>query len=186
MPAIIVLGDGTDHGGEVIEASGVTDTHGRLIARVGDKVHCPKKGHGIAEIIEGDMTFVVDGRAVAYHGCRTSCGALLISSQCVTFVDFGSDGTGVASSPIPGASPVAPEPMADEDFFYDEQLVAVNAGDGKAVQGLAYFVRTASGKTYSGFTDTTGLVPRIATVKEEALTVWCGLSALYMEGARHG
>ena len=38
----IVLGDCTDHGGEVIEASGMTDTHGKPIARMGDKVSCPK------------------------------------------------------------------------------------------------------------------------------------------------
>ena len=34
----IVLGDATSHGGKVIEASGMTDTHGKRIARVGDKV----------------------------------------------------------------------------------------------------------------------------------------------------
>jgi len=57
VPAVIVLGDRTDHGGEVIEASGVTDTHGRHIARVGDKVTCPKKGRGETMIIiTGDLT----------------------------------------------------------------------------------------------------------------------------------
>lgn len=42
----IVVGDQTDHGGVVVEGSGMTDTHGKRIARVGDQVTCPKKGHG--------------------------------------------------------------------------------------------------------------------------------------------
>ncbi len=80
----IVLGDKTDHGGEVIEASGVTDTHGKRLARVGDKVSCPKKGHGTTVITTGDATMIIDGKAAARHGDQTSCGAKLISSQSVS------------------------------------------------------------------------------------------------------
>ncbi len=81
----IVLGDKTDHGGEVIEASGVTDTHGKRLARVGDKVSCPKRGHGgTTEIVSGDLTMIIDGKAAARHGDKTACGATLISSQSVS------------------------------------------------------------------------------------------------------
>lgn len=80
----IVLGDKTDHGGEVIAASGVSDTHGKRLARVGDKVTCPKKGHGTGEIVTGDPTMIIDGKAAARHGDQTSCGAKLISSQSVS------------------------------------------------------------------------------------------------------
>ncbi len=81
----IVLGDKTDHGGEVIEASGVTDTHGKRLARVGDKVTCPKKGHGgTTQIVSGDLTMVIDGKAAARHGDKTACGATLLSSQSVS------------------------------------------------------------------------------------------------------
>jgi uncharacterized Zn-binding protein involved in type VI secretion len=80
----IVLGDKTDHGGEVIEASGVTDTHGKRLARVGDKVTCPKKGHGTTEIVSGDLTMIIDGKAAARHGDKTACGATLLSSQTVS------------------------------------------------------------------------------------------------------
>jgi uncharacterized Zn-binding protein involved in type VI secretion len=77
----IVLGDKTDHGGEVIEASGATETHGKRIARVGDKVTCPKKGHSTSEIVTGDPSMIIDGKAAARHGDKTACGATLISSQ---------------------------------------------------------------------------------------------------------
>jgi uncharacterized Zn-binding protein involved in type VI secretion len=80
----IVLGDQTDHGGVVIEASGVTDTHGKRIARVGDKVTCPKKGHSPTVIASGDTTMIIDGKAAARHGDKTACGATLIASQSVT------------------------------------------------------------------------------------------------------
>lgn len=81
----IVLGDKTDHGGEVVEASGVTDTHGKRLARVGDKVTCPKKGHGgTTHIVSGDLTMIIDGKAAARHGDKTACGATLLSSQSVS------------------------------------------------------------------------------------------------------
>lgn len=179
MAAVIVFGDATDHGGEVIEASDVTDTHGRRLARMGDAVLCPRKGHGVTHIVEGDMSFHIDGQAVAYHGCRTSCGAKLLSSQAVTRVEPG-QGAGAA---VP-RYPVLTDMLADA-FGYDEQLAAVDGASGRALPGLAYFVRTRSGITYSGYTDKAGLVPRIATEAEEDLTVWFGLAALHMEAARH-
>jgi len=42
----IVIGDQTDHGGVVVGSTMTTDTHGKRLARVGDQVTCPKKGHG--------------------------------------------------------------------------------------------------------------------------------------------
>jgi uncharacterized Zn-binding protein involved in type VI secretion len=75
----IVLGDATDHGGKVITAAGSSDTGGRPIACVGDKVQCPN--HGVTVIVTGDSTVVIDGKPVARQGDKTACGATLISSQ---------------------------------------------------------------------------------------------------------
>lgn len=81
----IVLGDKTDHGGVVISASESSDCDGKGVARVGDKVTCPKKGHGnVTTIVTGDSTALIDGRPAARHGDRTACGATLISSQSLT------------------------------------------------------------------------------------------------------
>ena len=81
----IVLGDKTSHGGTVISASGSSDSNGKGIARVGDKVTCPKKGHGhVTVIASGDPTTLVDGRPAARHGDTTACGATLIASQQLT------------------------------------------------------------------------------------------------------
>lgn len=49
---VIVLGDKTTHGGEVITASEHFSLLGTPVARVGDQVSCPKCG-GVYEIVEG-------------------------------------------------------------------------------------------------------------------------------------
>lgn len=75
---LIRLGDKTSHHGTVVEASQFSDSAGKGIARVGDKVDCPR--HSNVTIATGDPTMIVDGRAVARHGDKTSCGATLIAS----------------------------------------------------------------------------------------------------------
>ncbi len=82
--ALIVLGDKTSHGGTVIEASGQSASGNIRIARVGDKVTCPKKGHGTCPIVSGDPTLIIDGQPAARHGDTTACGATLIASQSFT------------------------------------------------------------------------------------------------------
>jgi uncharacterized Zn-binding protein involved in type VI secretion len=83
MPGpVIRLGDKTSHGGAVLEASPHSDSGGIAIARLGDKVSCPK--HGTGTIVSGDTTMIVDGKAVARNGDKTSCGATLIAGQQAT------------------------------------------------------------------------------------------------------
>ena len=80
----IVLGDKTDHGGTVIEASGVTDTQGKRIARVGDQVTCSIRNHGTTVIVSGDPTMIIDGKPAARHGDKCACGATLVAAQAVS------------------------------------------------------------------------------------------------------
>jgi uncharacterized Zn-binding protein involved in type VI secretion len=166
---MIVLGDKTDHGGDVIEASGVTDTHGKRIARVGDKVSCPKKGHGTTEIVTGDLTMVIDGKAVAYHGCKTSCGATLISSQMVTSVDFGGGaGTASASSTSPAGqttlaalstanSPAKTTPRFDLHFLLKDDKT------GAPLVGMSYKIALDNGEEFTGTTDANGLTQTVGS-----------------------
>jgi uncharacterized Zn-binding protein involved in type VI secretion len=80
--AFIVIGDSTDHGGTVIGGAPTSDIGGKRIARVGDQVTCPKKGHGgITTIVSGDPTVIIDGSPAARHGDVTACGATLVSGQ---------------------------------------------------------------------------------------------------------
>lgn len=77
----ILLGDSTDHGGFVISASETSDCNGKGIARVGDQVTCPRRGHGTTVIVTGDPSALIDERPAARHGDKTACGATLIASQ---------------------------------------------------------------------------------------------------------
>ncbi|SFN16120.1 Zn-binding Pro-Ala-Ala-Arg (PAAR) domain-containing protein, incolved in TypeVI secretion [Formivibrio citricus] len=80
MKRVIRLGDPTSHGGVVVSASPLTPVFGVPVARLGDMVSCPIPGHGTCPIVEGDASWIVDGRPVALEGHKTACGAGLIST----------------------------------------------------------------------------------------------------------
>ena len=82
--AFIVIGDKTSHGGVVIQGSPASVIDGKAIARVGDQVTCPKKGHGNTVIVTGDPSCLIDGKPAARHGDKTACGATLIAGQALT------------------------------------------------------------------------------------------------------
>jgi uncharacterized Zn-binding protein involved in type VI secretion len=78
----ILIGDKTSHGGTVIQGSSESTVDGKPIARVGDQVTCPQRGHGgTTVIVSGDPTCVIDGQPAARHGDKTACGATLLSTQ---------------------------------------------------------------------------------------------------------
>ncbi|XZG71796.1 PAAR domain-containing protein [Chitinibacteraceae bacterium HSL-7] len=81
MKRVIRLGDPTNHGGTVVSATMPTDMFGKKVARLGDMVACPIPGHGVCPIVEGDPTWIVDGKPVALEGHKTACGAALISTM---------------------------------------------------------------------------------------------------------
>lgn len=90
MKPFIVVGDKTSHGGVVIEGSPTSVTEDKPIARVGDKVTCPKRGCPRTTVIAStsDPSIIVDGKPGAFHGDKTACGATLISSQFNTNSDL--------------------------------------------------------------------------------------------------
>ena len=78
MKGIIRLGDPTNHGGKVVSAHGSYQVQGVAVARAGDSCSCPKEGHGgTCTITKGNPNHLVGGMAVAFDGCRTSCGAVV-------------------------------------------------------------------------------------------------------------
>jgi uncharacterized Zn-binding protein involved in type VI secretion len=79
---VIRLGDKTSHGGTVVEASALSESGGRGIARMGDRTVCPT--HGASPIVSGDISCIVDGKPLARHGDTTACGATLIAGQHTT------------------------------------------------------------------------------------------------------
>lgn len=81
MPKIILLGDPTDHGGQVIGSGAPRFTvGGKPVALMGDPCSCPKRGHDNCTIAEGDPHHKFHGTPVAYEGHKTTCGAVLIAT----------------------------------------------------------------------------------------------------------
>ncbi len=80
MRGIIRLGDPTSHGGKVITASSHTFIKSKPVARVGDLVSCPVRGHGDNQIVEGEANLQDESKAIALDGHKAACGCSLIST----------------------------------------------------------------------------------------------------------
>jgi uncharacterized Zn-binding protein involved in type VI secretion len=169
----IVLGDQTDHGGVVIEASMVSDTHGNGIARVGDQVTCPQRGHGTTVIVSGDPTMVIDGKPAARHGDKTACGATLISSQFVSTVSDGSGAkAGVQSS---GGAQTRSNGLLtgllSPAHAYDLHFLVKDEATGQPAPGLPYKLTLEDGTTVTGRTDANGLTDKISSPTPQLATI---------------
>jgi len=171
----IVIGDQTDHGGVVIEASVMTDTHGKGIARVGDQVTCPKRNHGTTVIVTGDPSMIIDGRAAARHGDKCACGATLISSQFVSTV-----GEGGATNPQ-AASQAQQEKaasfisglMKQAAEMFDDKFVLVDEDTGLPLANVQYAIKRASGELEFGTTDDGGHTHLLsATAQSEPIDIY--------------
>lgn len=166
MKKVIRLGDPTSHGGTVLSAAPYRILYDKPVARMGDKVSCPMKGHGNCVIVEGDPSWIVDGKPVALEGHLVSCGAVLIS----TLKEVDRDYVGGGSTIKAGASAattltktgVTPLPKFDEQirFFWPDRNV---------IAETSYTLTLADGSTVSGTTDAAGKTQRIETKTEQAI-----------------
>ena len=162
MRPFIVIGDRTDHGGVVIGSTMTTDTHGKRLARVGDQVTCPKKGHGTTVIVTGDPTMIVDGAPVARHGDKCACGATLISSQVVSTVGGGGRVSEQSSSArIVNNAPNATV-LTGRELAYDQYFVLSCSLTGMPLAHQPYRLH-AGGKVQEGVTDEDGRTALIMT-----------------------
>jgi uncharacterized Zn-binding protein involved in type VI secretion len=84
--AVICKGDGTSHGGVVIEGHAIATIDGRQIACIGHKTFCPLC-EGTYPIIEGAATHFFMDLNTAVDGMRTACGASLVASQFAVTVE---------------------------------------------------------------------------------------------------
>ncbi|WP_396332352.1 PAAR domain-containing protein [Burkholderia anthina] len=78
MRGIIRVGDIHAHVGRVESGTATSKVMGHAVACMSDTCSCPL--HGTRTILEGDPDSNVEGRAAAFDGHNTSCGAALISS----------------------------------------------------------------------------------------------------------
>lgn len=175
---IIVLGDKTDHGGTVITAGSTTDTNGFPWARKGDMVSCPKC-KGIFPIAQGDTNFISDGAAVAYHGCKVACGAILIGGKqgITTTVPSGGAAAsaggglderfGLISSTMTAA--YEDEPVDSGVQRFRGRFQVMDRISGKPVSATSVRVRSTDGQYLLGKTDGDGYTQWVERDANEAL-----------------
>lgn len=141
-------------------------------------VSCPKC-KGVFPIAEGDQSNIVDGAPVAYHGCKTACGATLISSQIRTLTEpsygaapnAGSSGASNGFGAVGGGMAAAyHDKQHDSDgtrFHGRFQLVDLETGE--PISGQAVCVRSTSGQYLTGATDSRGFTEWVERDASEAL-----------------
>lgn len=182
MQPFILLGDTTSHGGKVLTGSPFSDCDGKPIARVGDMVSCPKC-KGVFPIAEGNPSFIDHGVAAAYHGCKTACGATLISSQVRMLMEptsgaapnagdghveggiapgFGALGAGMAAA-------YQDKPRESDAARFQGRFQLVSIDTGEPIAGKAVRVRSTSGQYMTGTTDADGFTQWVERDAAEAL-----------------
>lgn len=176
MRPFIVMGDRTDHGGVVIGSTQTTDTFGQRLARVGDQVTCPKKGHGTTVIVTGDPTMIVDGAPVARHGDKCACGATLIASQVVSRVGDMSSSGAVAQQMSVGSrtdtwhgvithAPPVEAPTHDLHFLVRDEAT------GSPLSNIPYRITLEDGHAITGVTNDAGLTDKVQAHNARIATI---------------
>lgn len=139
MKRVIRLGDPHTHGGTVITAAPNTIINGKRVARQGDKAVCPKKGHGVVTIVEGDPSWSVEGRPVALEGHKCSCGCALISTLPTlgrSYEGAGSGAGGVAASMAGSPAPKEEKAAGTSAFGATNDSPSIVTGLGDDVDKL--------------------------------------------------
>ncbi len=168
----------------MITGSPTSDINGKAIARVGDKVTCPKTGcPSSTVIVSGDPTLIIDGKAVSRHGDKTACGATLIATQTLVTDRFGGSSSD-AKEDRKYSNENGKSRGGDIHSEYDEQVILVQTANTSNLIGLPWCIETKDGRVFSGRVGPDGKLPRINTYGEEDYTVlWSEDAILRMETA---
>jgi uncharacterized Zn-binding protein involved in type VI secretion len=145
----IVLGDRTSHGGVVITGDPTWTIDGQPVARVGDKVTCPRCKR-TSTIASSRFSTVIDlGKPAAFDQDHTDCGAVIYSRH-NGHAGWGGDGDAVVS-----AFPVE-EHVPRRAARFQEHFVLRSSETGAPISGVPYTIKTGDGRTIEGETDVLG------------------------------
>lgn len=159
---VIRVDDKTDHGGWVIAASSGTVVMGKLAALADDMTYCPKCKGQFAIKPDGKGA-KHEGRAYAYHGDPTECGAHLITSLQPTPSSHSSH----AESGAKQAKSGSPEPA------FDDRFVLLDDETGEPAAFTEYAVERESGTIEHGVTNERGETHIVsATTRPEKIKIY--------------
>ena len=146
---------------------------GKPAARATDPTACPIPGHGSNPIAAGSPDVLFDGLPAARQGDPTACGSalagavipnVLINGMPATTIGtvgshgnvvIGGSGTVIIGTSGGGAAFTAPAPVVMAGLF-NEHFVINDQDSGAPLAGVAYILKTASGKIINGVTGADG------------------------------
>ena len=140
---LVYLGDKTSHGGVVLTGFPNVIWNGIPVARLGDRVYCPKctpHQHTITHV----TGFMAHGVPVATAGDLTSCGAVLLAET---------------SSPSELSTASLALQFADSGTF--DQVFHVTDDKGQDLANQPYRITLNDGRIYTGTTDAQGRTQKI-------------------------
>lgn len=173
---VILMGDGTSHGGTVSEGFPDVTVNGKPVAGVGHQGSCPKCKKTFV-IVAGAQNVTMFGRAVALEGMKTSCGAVLIASQDMYTIDVetggsnGANATSASTSVAANTSERAVDGSTTTATQFDMRFKVVSKTDGSALPDWPYTITLASGAEIAGSTDDDGLTDSIESTSAENATL---------------
>lgn len=190
---VIRLGDTTSHGGKVITGADMWNVFGKPVARVGDKVICPKCDNKVYEIIEGNQKMNAFGRPVAFDGHRTSCGATLISSlEPVSYSPNSISQTSSMSNDAYGSGDTRSRSISsnsgnrEEDKFLSHyRKFKLLNHHGEPLSDIPYKIKSLdSGEEIEGRTNASGMTDDFKTASREHVVFYIVAAGELYEGAR--
>ncbi|WP_080428839.1 PAAR domain-containing protein [Burkholderia ubonensis] len=170
-------GDLSSNGGVVQEGLDLFIHHGTPVTFLGAEVYCSAcESTGVIVGQGPRLPHTIMGKEAALDGdlcaCRCYPRPVMLASQDTAFQSFAA--AELASMGFcPEGNPL-PERRREQ---YDEQVRVVDSA-GKPLSGVPYHIRTASGATYKGLTDSKGHCPRVYTDNPQQLDIAVGIQAL--------
>ncbi|MEX3933209.1 PAAR domain-containing protein [Paraburkholderia phymatum] len=157
-------GDRTTAGGEVLEGDQRSSIRGIPMAFDGARIWCPAcKSEGRICNVAPYRPHTLHGKQAALENdiCICDCDPppRLIPSQHAASMSFNSDELARRGMDAFG-----------NPALHDEQFVLRDRQTGKALANVRYTIRTASGRSFGGVTDSMGHTQRVSTSGAENLT----------------
>ncbi|MCP3655437.1 PAAR domain-containing protein [Herbaspirillum sp.] len=157
----IVVGDRTSHGGVVLTGDQTWLIDGAAVARIGDKVSCPRCKRIATIVTSKDPTFVSNGQPAAFDGDITDCGATLYSRHNLH----------AGLERIPGGNNVREhvenyQPPVMENFR--RHFVLHDVVTAQPVAGMSYTINSGT-KVVQGETDGQGRTEVVWTAASESV-----------------
>lgn len=167
----IVVGDRTSHGGLVISGDITFTIDGQPVARVGDKVFCPRC-KTMTTIATSRFPSIFDlGQTMAYHQDSTSCGALLYSrhNNHAGWDDGVPEGGEADSAAVSSSeSQLDMKRQKNAPLRFREHFI-LHDDEGNVSANVPYSVTTGEGNTFEGESDAEGRTDVIWTDSPEAV-----------------